>query len=182
MFASGARLPGSCACFALQQLALAFDAPAVARELAVAAHNTMAGDGDREVIGCASLSHRARGFRRTDAFSHLCVTDSGARRNLAQCLPYSLLKGGAAYIKGKAQAQGRCFDEPDDLSNQLLECCVPPISRALGNWSCRSCTSCSGSSPSKMAQIPRWLCATKIAPNEHCPTAKRIWAFGPPAR
>src|ERR1700730_9499120 len=126
MFTSGARLPGSCACFALQQLALALDAPAVARELAVAAHNTMAGDGDREVIGCASLSHRARGFRRTDAFSHLCVTDRGARRNLAECLPYSLLKGGAAYIKGKAQAQGRCFDESDDLSNQLLECCVPP--------------------------------------------------------
>src|ERR1700737_4803794 len=113
MFTSGARLPGSCACFALQQLALALDAPAVARELAVAAHNTMARDGDREVIGCASLGHRARGFRRTDAFSHLCVTDSGARWNLAQCLPHAFLKGGAAYVQRKAQPQCRRLDEPE---------------------------------------------------------------------
>src|ERR1700682_5576845 len=129
---SGARLPCSCACFALQQFALAFDTPAIARKLAVAAHHTVAGDGDGEVIGCASLSHCARGFRRADAFSDLCVADSGARRNLAQCLPHAFLKGGAAYIEGKAQAQRRCFDEPDDLRNQLLECCVPPNQPRLG--------------------------------------------------
>jgi AraC family transcriptional regulator of adaptative response/methylated-DNA-[protein]-cysteine methyltransferase len=43
-------------------------------------------------------------------------------------------------------------------------------------------TSLSGSSPSKIAHTPRALCATSIAPSEHCPTANRISLLVPPAR
>ncbi|SST11450.1 Uncharacterised protein [Acinetobacter baumannii] len=30
--------------------------------------------------------------------------------------------------------------------------------------------------------MPRWLCATRIAPSEHWPMAKRIAAPAPPSR
>ncbi len=53
---------------------------------------------------------------------------------------------------------------------------------ALGKRSCSSRTSASGSSPSRIAQTPLPVIATRIEPSEHSPTANRISASTPPSR
>ena len=57
-----------------------------------------------------------------------------------------------------------------------------PINRAFGKRSWRSRTRSFGSSPRRIAHTPVSLAATRIAPSEHAPTAKRIAAPSPPAR
>src|SRR3546814_4814701 len=60
------RLAG---CLARQECLFALDTPAVAREVAVAAHHAVAGDRDRQAVGAAGLGHRTHRLRLPDARS-----------------------------------------------------------------------------------------------------------------
>src|SRR5260221_14575094 len=96
---SGSRLT-------FEQRPLALDAPAVARERAVVAHDAVAGNGDGDRVGGAGVRHRAHGFRRADALRDLRVARRRAGRDLAQRLPDALLKGGAAHVERQVEAEG----------------------------------------------------------------------------
>src|SRR5258706_226695 len=101
---SGSRLT-------FEQRPLALDAPAVARERAVVAHDAVAGNGDRDRVGGAGVRHRAHGFRHADALRDLRVGRSRAGRDLAQRLPDALLKGGSAHVERQIETQGRRLDQ-----------------------------------------------------------------------
>src|SRR5258707_7780949 len=101
--------------FTLEQGALALDAPAVARERAVVAHDAVAGNGDGDRVGGAGVRYRAHGFRHADALRDLRVGHRRPRRNLAQRLPDALLKGGAAHVERQVEAEGRRFAEAPPL-------------------------------------------------------------------
>src|SRR2546422_861271 len=110
--------------FTVEEGALALDAPAVARERAVVAHDPVAGNGDRDRVRRASLPDCAHGFRRADALRDLRVRHRGSGRDLAQRLPDALLKGGAAHIERQVEPERRRFDEADHLGDPLLEVLV----------------------------------------------------------
>src|SRR5450830_1662699 len=67
--------------FALQQLPLAFYAPAVARQLTVAAHHAMAGNRHRQAVGSTGLGHGAKGFGCADTLGNLRIAGGAAQRN-----------------------------------------------------------------------------------------------------
>src|SRR3989449_9947333 len=110
--------------FTVEEGTLALDAPAVARERAVVAHDPVAGNGDRDRVRRASLPDGAHGFRRADALRDLRVRHRGAGRDLAQRLPDALLKGGAAHIERQVEPERRRFDEANYLGDPLLEVLV----------------------------------------------------------
>src|SRR2546426_837315 len=118
--------------FTIEEGALALDAPAVARKRTVVAHDPVAGDGDRDRVRRASLRDGAHGFRQADALCDLRVGHRRAGRNLAQCLPDALLKGGAAYIERQIEPERWRFDEADHFSHPLLEVLVAADQRRLG--------------------------------------------------
>src|SRR5215467_4377350 len=68
--------------FAVQQNALAFDAPSIAGERTVAANDTMAGNGDGKTVRSASSCHGADRRRCANALRNLRIGDRRADRNL----------------------------------------------------------------------------------------------------
>src|SRR5262245_45799379 len=99
--------------FLLQQRALAVDAPAVAGESAVVAHDAMAGNGEGELVCGAGTRDGANGFRGTDAPGDLGVGRGGTQRDGLQSAPDLLLKRRAADIEREVEAGLRGFDEGD---------------------------------------------------------------------
>src|SRR5436189_4826148 len=104
--------------FLLQQCTLASDAPAVAGEGAVRPNNPVAGNCDRNRVGCDGGGHRPNGFWQANAGSDFSVSGGGAGRDFAQSLPDPLLERSAANIQWKIASNTRLFDKADDLSNQ----------------------------------------------------------------
>ena len=97
--------------FAGDEFAFAVDAPAVAGQRAVGAHDAVAGDGQGDGIGGASARHGAHGARRADAAGQLGIGNGRARRDVAQRLPYLALERRAAHVQGQVQPHGRIFHE-----------------------------------------------------------------------
>src|SRR4051794_7003007 len=96
--------PRSSPGLAVEQRALALDAPAIAREIAVGADHAMARDRDGERVGGAGLGDRADGAGRADLARDLGVARGLAGRDLAQRLPDSLLERGAADVERQRAA------------------------------------------------------------------------------
>ena len=160
----------------LEQGALALDAPAVAGERAVGAHDPVAGNGDGDRIGGAGPRHGAGRLGPADPLGDLRVarrrSPAGTRAERRPDAPAGRrCRGCRAAGRGRAPAprrsrppRRRCVRMPRRRRR----------ARAFGKRSCRSRTSASGSSPRVMAQTPFSVAATRIAPSEHSPTAKRI--------
>src|SRR5262245_13091829 len=126
--ASRRRLP-------CQQGTLAVYTPAVARGGTIGAHHPVAGNGDRNAVGGASLCHRAYRLRRSDPLGEVAVTCRRSRRDVADCVPHPLLECSAADIERQIEASRRRLDEADDLGNEPLEALVtadePPVGKAV---------------------------------------------------
>src|SRR5690606_12317959 len=111
-------VPGGCRSvlpFTAQQFALAFHAPAVAGELAVAAHDAMAGNHHRQAVGRAGAGHGAYRPGLLQPIGQLGVAEGGAGRNVPQGLPDAGLEGGAANVQRQVQAAPRVLDHCDHL-------------------------------------------------------------------
>src|SRR5215467_8381153 len=104
--------------FAVQQNALAFDAPSIAGERTVAANDTMAGNGDGKIVRGARSCHGADRRRCANALRNLRIGDRRADWDFLERLPHASLESSAANIKGKIQANPRRLDEPDYPSHQ----------------------------------------------------------------
>ena len=132
----------------VQQRALALDAPAIAGERAVAAHDAVARDRDRQRVGAAGLRDRAHRLRRADALRD-------ARSSSPSCRPGSRAapaRRAAGRPCRERRAAGRArrpgaSTKPTTLATSCSNAASPPISRARGKRSCRSRASASGSSP-----------------------------------
>ena len=84
----------------------------------------MAGNCDRNRVGCDGGGHRPNGFWQANAGSDFSVSGGGAGRDFAQSLPDPLLERSAANIQWKIASNTRLFDKADDLSNQMFKIAV----------------------------------------------------------
>src|SRR5207302_4087536 len=100
-----------------KELALAVHAPSVSGEAAIAAHDTVAGNGHCQVIRPAGLSHRAHGFGLSDALGYVSIAHRGAWRNLPQSLPDAFLECRSLEIQRQLEAALRRFDGADHLGD-----------------------------------------------------------------
>jgi hypothetical protein len=82
--------------FAVEQNALAFDAPSIAGERTVAANDTMAGNGDGKTVRGASSCHGADRRRCANAPRNLRIGDRRADWNLLEHLPHASLESSSA--------------------------------------------------------------------------------------
>src|SRR4029077_20902175 len=78
--------------FAVEQNALAFDAPSIAGERTVAANDTMAGNGDGKTVRSASSCHGADRRRCANALRNLRIGDRCADWDLLEHLPHASLE------------------------------------------------------------------------------------------
>jgi hypothetical protein len=81
-----------------------------------------------------------------------------------------------------SQAQRRGLDETHNPGDQLLEVLIGTDQIGPAKLVLQIADQLLRIVPSKMAQTPRSLCATRIAPREHWPTANRMSLFWPAAR
>ena len=146
---------GSCRALPRQQRALALDAPAIARERAVRAHHAVAGNGDRERVRArrpapprAPLSARrcARRSRRSSRSSRPGSSRSACQTRCWNAVPRT--------SSGRSRPSAGASTKPTTFATSCSKPASPPTSRACGKRSCRSRTSASGSSPSRIAQTP----------------------------
>ena len=160
--------------------ALALDAPAVAGQRAVGSARR-GGRGSPRPAGWRRTPGppRARAVRRADARGDLGVARGRSGRNLAQRLPDALLERRAAHVERQVEAERRRLDEADHLGDQSARTRRRRrrASRA-GSGPGGRARARPGSSPSRIAHTPLALCATRIDPSEHSPTAKRIVGVG----
>ncbi len=84
-----------------QQLLFAFDAPAIASQIAVFANDAMAGNGYSYGVGGAGASDGAGRFGHADFFGDGAVGASFSAGDLLQRLPDTALKGGGADVEGQ---------------------------------------------------------------------------------
>ncbi len=100
---------------AFEQSPLAFDAPAISRQRAVAAYHAVARHQDRDGVGGARTGHRAHAAGRPDCRGDLRVTAGGAGRDGAQRFPHAALEGGALDIERQIGGTRRLVDLGDDV-------------------------------------------------------------------
>src|SRR5262249_53119920 len=81
----------------------------------------MAGDGDRQGIGPASLGHGTHGLRLPDSLGDVGVARRRAGWYLTQRFPDALLEGGAADIEGEVEPDRWHLHESDHPGDELLE-------------------------------------------------------------
>src|SRR5690606_24088019 len=109
----------------LEQRPLALDAPAIAGQIAVAAHDAMAGDRNRDPVRRACLAHRSHRARRTDPLGELRIAERLPGRDRAQRLPDALLEGRAAQVERQVESDLGRLDESDHARDSTLERTIP---------------------------------------------------------
>src|SRR5581483_4133523 len=106
--------------------------PPVSGKRAVTPNHAMARDGDSNVIGSTSPRHRPCALWRTDPLCDLGITRRRASRDVAQRLPYPLLKNRAAEIKRQVEPELRSFHEADDLRDASFKVGIAADQLRLG--------------------------------------------------
>ncbi len=154
---------------------LALDAPAIARQAAVAAHHAMAGNRHRDRVGAAGLGHGAHRLRRADAPGDLGIARGRARPG-SRAAPATRAAGRRcrarrAAGRGPAPALRR---SPTTLATSCSKAASPPISGPAETGPAGRAPARRDRRPARIAHTPRSLCATRIEPSEHSPIAKRI--------
>lgn len=84
----------------------------------------MARDCHRQAVRATCLGHGAHRLRRTDALGDVGIAGGTAGGNLTQGLPDAFLERRAAYVQRQVEADGRGFNKPYNLGDQLLEIMV----------------------------------------------------------
>ena len=92
----------------------------------------MAGDGHRDLVGTAGLSHAAHSFRLTDATCDLRVACRLPSRDLAQGLPNALLERRATDVERQVETDVRPLHKAHDLCDDFLEPLI--TSDEIGVW------------------------------------------------
>ena len=158
-----------------EQFALALHAPAIAREAAVVAHDAVARRSPPRGVSCAGAGNGAHRTRRADPLarcsSRLAVAPAGISRSASQTRCWNAVPRTSS---GKASPRAGRLDQTRPPA--------PPVARRLrrrrpaapsGTGPRGRAPGLSGSSPSRIAATPLALEATRMAPSEHWPTAKR---------
>src|ERR1700726_4697716 len=83
-------------------------------------NNPMARDGNGKRVGRAGAGDGPDGFWSANPLRDHRVSHGLTDWDLLQRLPHALLKGRATDIKWQVEADMRCFDEANDLRDQLL--------------------------------------------------------------
>ena len=159
----------------VEQRCLALDAPAVAGDAAVVAHHAVAGNRHRHRIGRAGAGDRARALRQADPLGQLGIADRLALPG-SRAGPATRAAGTRCRAR-RAAGRGRCAAlrpsrPPAPPSARIGS--APTQLRLAGSGPAGRATSSSGSSPIRIAQMPLSVAATRIAPSEQAPMAKRI--------
>src|SRR5207245_4801234 len=102
---------------AVEQGPLALDAPAIARQAAIAAHDPVTGNRDGQLVGGDRLRHCAHRLGRTDAPCNVRIADRPSDRDLAQRLPYPTLSRRPLHIERQLQPGPGLLDPADHLRN-----------------------------------------------------------------
>src|SRR5215469_15667177 len=97
-----------------QQLALAFDAPPIAAEIAIGADHPVARHEQRQLVRRAGLSHRPHRLRLAQRSGNLCIARRLAEWDLPQGPPYSRLERGAPNVERQVEIVIGRRDEPHD--------------------------------------------------------------------
>src|ERR1700674_4044234 len=86
--------------FALEKRPLAFSAPPVSRQVAIAAHSSVTRNCDRQGVCRTCLRYRPDRARCADSFGQKRVAHRGASWHFLQSIPYTHLEIRAANIEG----------------------------------------------------------------------------------
>jgi len=81
----------------------------------------MAGDGDGEWVRATRLSDRPHGSVLAYPLCDFGITDRRAGRDLQQRVPHPDLERGASDVEREGKANGRVFDESDNLGDPPIE-------------------------------------------------------------
>src|SRR6185437_5603511 len=109
---------------AREQRALPLHAPSIARERAIGSYHAVTRNGDRDVVGRACLRDGTSRFGSTDAPGDFCIAHSCTGRDLAQCLPHTMLKRRSTYVEWKIEPLVGRLQKSHDRGHELLELCV----------------------------------------------------------
>lgn len=108
--------------FALQKFAFDWQAIGIAAERAVAAHDAVARDEDRDIVGAVGAARGAHRLGLADRGRDVGVAARLARRYLAQFAPDRFLKGGALHVdRNMVETGRRRLDRIDHLLQQRGE-------------------------------------------------------------
>ena len=103
--------------------------------------------------------------------------------DILQCLPHPPLERRAAHVEGKVQTDSRRLDESDHPDDHgfifLVADHQPRLRKTILKVTYKSVRIVADPG---IDATPLSLDATNMAPNEDCPTAKRMSSFAPPAR
>src|SRR5262245_53986503 len=80
----------------------------------------MAGNGDGKFVRRTRSGHRTCRLRGSNTPRDLSIANRLAYANLSERLPHTLLKGRAADVKWKVEADRGRFDKADNSRNQSL--------------------------------------------------------------
>src|SRR6266699_631468 len=86
-----------------EETLLAFFAPAIAAEVPVFAHHAMAGNDERDGIGCAGLGNGARSPGFPDGLGNFTIRACATIRDGLQGLPDAPLESCCLYIYGEIE-------------------------------------------------------------------------------
>src|SRR5678815_890359 len=100
---------------------LALHAPAIAAELARAAHDAMTRDHQRNAIRCTCARHRTRRARLADRLGYFRVRADLAIRQLLQVTPHDQLECRAAHVERQIEPWLQSAQMPVERRHPRLE-------------------------------------------------------------
>ena len=145
--------------------ALALDAPAVAADIAVFAHDAMAGDGEGDAVGGARLGDGAGRRWLADGAGDLAIGARAAVRDGAQCLPDAPLEGRRLHIQRQIEVRLLAVQMADDRRNGGIEAGGIPRDRGGGIFLLQRGREGVVRVTKVMAQMPRSVAATSRSPS-----------------
>lgn len=107
--------------FLLEQGALAFEAPAVAGQVAVLADDAMAGNDDGDRIRRAGASDGANGSGLADGARDLGVRARSAVRDAAKLVPHAALERGGLHVERQVDMRLLAAQMAEDFANPLAQ-------------------------------------------------------------
>jgi hypothetical protein len=105
---------------AVDQSALALNAPGIAGERVIVANHAMAGNRDGEIVLGSRARHGADRLGRADTPGDFGLGHCGTGRDFLEWLPHAFLESRAADIERQVQADLWNLDETDDPRHQRL--------------------------------------------------------------
>ena len=123
------------ACFGVEQLALAFQSPAIAAQAFIFTNHAMTRDDERRVITRAGAGNGPYCFRFADSIRDLLIRASYPERNSPQFIPYAPLKCSRLNVERQVDARGLAVEMLKHLVQPEIQrradCSVLRIDRCI---------------------------------------------------